>query len=138
MLAELVAVLRQFGELVLDDDTAALLVSMSAATVACAAVSSAHGSASGSFSRSSLANGSITVTNRSSAVASALSGPPAAFLCRPAEEVLRAFFELLLAGGRAEVISFAGIVGLEVETLAVGADDGTGEAIPVFQGNLIC
>jgi hypothetical protein len=33
MLAELVAVLRQFGELVIDDDTAALLVSMSAATI---------------------------------------------------------------------------------------------------------
>ena len=33
MLAELVAVLRQFGELVIDDHTAALLVSMSAATI---------------------------------------------------------------------------------------------------------
>jgi hypothetical protein len=33
MLTELVAVLRQFGELVIDDDTAALLVSMSAATI---------------------------------------------------------------------------------------------------------
>ncbi len=33
MLNELVAVLRQFGELVIDDDTAALLVSMSAATI---------------------------------------------------------------------------------------------------------
>ena len=33
MLAELVAVLRQFGELVIDDGTAALLVSMSAATI---------------------------------------------------------------------------------------------------------
>ena len=33
MLAELVAVLRQFGELVIDEDTAALLVSMSAATI---------------------------------------------------------------------------------------------------------
>ena len=33
MLGELVAVLRQFGELVIDEDTAALLVSMSAATI---------------------------------------------------------------------------------------------------------
>jgi integrase-like protein len=33
MLSELVAVLRRFGELVIDDDTAALLVSMSAATI---------------------------------------------------------------------------------------------------------
>ena len=33
MLAELVAVLRHFGELVIDEDTAALLVSMSAATI---------------------------------------------------------------------------------------------------------
>jgi len=33
MLAELVAVLRQFGELVIDDHTAALVVSMSAATI---------------------------------------------------------------------------------------------------------
>jgi hypothetical protein len=33
MLDELVAVLRQFGELVIDEDTAALLVSMSAATI---------------------------------------------------------------------------------------------------------
>ncbi|MDT5279681.1 MAG: hypothetical protein QOJ20_876 [Mycobacterium sp.] len=33
VLTELVAVLRQFGELVIDDDTAALLVSMSAATI---------------------------------------------------------------------------------------------------------
>src|ERR1700682_4119389 len=33
MLDELVAVLRHFGELVLDEDTAALLVSMSAATI---------------------------------------------------------------------------------------------------------
>src|ERR1700720_907430 len=33
MLTELVAVLRQFGELVIADDTAALLVSMSAATL---------------------------------------------------------------------------------------------------------
>jgi hypothetical protein len=33
MLAELAAVLRQFGELVIDDGTAALLVSMSAATI---------------------------------------------------------------------------------------------------------
>src|SRR6201993_1938070 len=33
MLNELVAVLRHFGELVIDDDTAALLVSMSAATI---------------------------------------------------------------------------------------------------------
>jgi hypothetical protein len=33
MLGELVAVLRHFGELVLDEDTAALLVSMSAATI---------------------------------------------------------------------------------------------------------
>ena len=33
MLTELVAVLRQFGELVIDDDTAALLVAMSAATI---------------------------------------------------------------------------------------------------------
>jgi Integrase core domain len=33
MLAELVAVLRLFGELVIDEDTAALLVSMSAATI---------------------------------------------------------------------------------------------------------
>ncbi|MGO9355345.1 MAG: integrase catalytic domain-containing protein [Mycobacterium sp.] len=33
MLTELVAVLRQFGELVIDDDTAELLVSMSAATI---------------------------------------------------------------------------------------------------------
>jgi hypothetical protein len=33
MLNELVAVLRQFGELVIDEDTAALLVSMSAATI---------------------------------------------------------------------------------------------------------
>ena len=33
MLSELVAVLRHFGELVIDDDTAALLVSMSAATI---------------------------------------------------------------------------------------------------------
>ena len=33
MLGELVAVLRRFGELVIDDDTAALLVSMSAATI---------------------------------------------------------------------------------------------------------
>jgi hypothetical protein len=33
MLNELVAVLRRFGELVIDEDTAALLVSMSAATI---------------------------------------------------------------------------------------------------------
>ncbi len=33
MLAELVAVLRYFGELVIGEDTAALLVSMSAATI---------------------------------------------------------------------------------------------------------
>ena len=33
MLGELVAVLRHFGELVIDEDTAALLVSMSAATI---------------------------------------------------------------------------------------------------------
>ena len=33
MLTELVAVLRHFGELVIDEDTAALLVSMSAATI---------------------------------------------------------------------------------------------------------
>jgi len=33
MLGELVAVLRRFGELVIDDDTAALLVGMSAATI---------------------------------------------------------------------------------------------------------
>jgi hypothetical protein len=33
ILPELVAVLRQFGELIIDDDTAALLVSMSAATI---------------------------------------------------------------------------------------------------------
>jgi hypothetical protein len=33
MLAELVAVLRHFGELVIDEDTVALLVSMSAATI---------------------------------------------------------------------------------------------------------
>jgi hypothetical protein len=33
MLGELVAVLRRFGELVIDEDTAALLVSMSAATI---------------------------------------------------------------------------------------------------------
>ena len=33
MLGELLAVLRQFGELVIDEDTAALLVSMSAATI---------------------------------------------------------------------------------------------------------
>ena len=33
MLAELVAVLRLFGELVIDEDTAELLVSMSAATI---------------------------------------------------------------------------------------------------------
>jgi hypothetical protein len=33
MLAELVAVLRHFGELVIDEDTATLLVSMSAATI---------------------------------------------------------------------------------------------------------
>jgi hypothetical protein len=33
MLDELVAVLRQFGELVIDEDTAELLVSMSAATI---------------------------------------------------------------------------------------------------------
>jgi hypothetical protein len=33
MLSELVAVLRRFGELAIDDDTAALLVSMSAATI---------------------------------------------------------------------------------------------------------
>jgi hypothetical protein len=33
MLNELVAVLRRFGELVIDDDTAELLVSMSAATI---------------------------------------------------------------------------------------------------------
>src|SRR5712672_2686794 len=33
MLNELVAVLRHFGELVIDDDTAELLVSMSAATI---------------------------------------------------------------------------------------------------------
>ena len=33
MLSELVAVLRHFGELVIDEDTAALLVSMSAATI---------------------------------------------------------------------------------------------------------
>src|SRR5262245_36772490 len=33
MLGELVAVLRQFGELVIDEDTATLLVSMSAATI---------------------------------------------------------------------------------------------------------
>src|SRR6185369_16046148 len=33
MLAELVAVLRYFGELVIDEDTAVLLVSMSAATI---------------------------------------------------------------------------------------------------------
>jgi hypothetical protein len=33
MLGELVAVLRHFGELVIDEDTAELLVSMSAATI---------------------------------------------------------------------------------------------------------
>ena len=33
MLPALVAVLRRFGELVIDDDTAALLVGMSAATI---------------------------------------------------------------------------------------------------------
>ena len=33
MLAELVAVLRHFGELVIDEDTAALLMSMSVATI---------------------------------------------------------------------------------------------------------
>nr|WP_239656552.1 transposase [Mycobacterium riyadhense] len=33
VLGELVAILRQFGELVIDDDTAALLVGMSAATI---------------------------------------------------------------------------------------------------------
>ena len=33
MLSELVAVLRRFGELVIDDDTAALLAGMSAATI---------------------------------------------------------------------------------------------------------
>ena len=33
MLGELVAVLRHFGELAIDEDTAALLVSMSAATI---------------------------------------------------------------------------------------------------------